>query len=75
MPIYKVLLPSEWAEFESCGQFAGSAADRTDGFVHCSSRAQVGATAVRFFAREPALVVVALDPEVMAGSVLMGRPG
>jgi uncharacterized protein (DUF952 family) len=61
--IYKVLLPSEWAEFEKRGQFVGSPVDLSSGFIHCSSRAQVEATALRFFPDEPALVVVALDAE------------
>ncbi|MHB8465610.1 MAG: DUF952 domain-containing protein [Acidimicrobiales bacterium] len=69
MLIYKILLPSEWTEFESRGQFDGSPFDHSTGFVHCSSRAQVGATAVRLFPDEPALVVVALDSDALGGSL------
>lgn len=61
MPIYKILLPSEWAEFEAAGRFDGSPFDASSGFVHCSSREQVPATARRFFADAGPLVVVALD--------------
>lgn len=61
--IYKVLLPSEWAEFNDAGHFDGSPFDHESGFVHCSSREQVGATALRFFAGEPELVLVAPDSE------------
>ncbi|WP_328341669.1 DUF952 domain-containing protein [Micromonospora sp. NBC_00421] len=61
MLIYKILLPAEWSQFDATGRFDGSPLDHSSGFVHCSSRAQVAATAVRFFAPEPALVVVALD--------------
>jgi len=63
MLIYKILLPSEWAGFETKGTFAGSPLDRRSGFIHCSSRAQVAATAARFFPDEPVLVVLALDTE------------
>jgi uncharacterized protein (DUF952 family) len=59
--IYKILLPSEWTEFDGRGEFDGSPFDHASGFIHCSSRAQVGATALRVFPLEPALVVVALD--------------
>ena len=61
MLIYKILLPAEWAAFEAAGEFAGSEFDRADGFVHCSTRAQAPATAARFFAGVPELVLVALD--------------
>jgi uncharacterized protein (DUF952 family) len=59
--IYKILLPAEWERFEAAGRFDGSPFDHSSGFVHLSSRDQVGATARRVFAAEPALVVVALD--------------
>ena len=65
MLIYKILLPAEWDRFESAGRFDGSPFDHRDGFVHCSSRAQVGRTALRFFATEPALVVAVLDGDVL----------
>jgi uncharacterized protein (DUF952 family) len=59
--VYKILLPAEWAEFEAAGHFDGSALDRRDGFVHCSSRDQVAGTALRYFGDVPELVVVAVD--------------
>jgi uncharacterized protein (DUF952 family) len=67
--IYKILLPAEWAEFEATGRFDGSSFDHSSGFIHCSSRDQVAATAVRVFDQEPALVVVALDTDVLGDSV------
>jgi uncharacterized protein (DUF952 family) len=69
VPIYKILLPSEWAEFEALGRFDGSPFDARSGFIHCSSRAQVGATALRFFAEAPALVVVTLDESAIGEEV------
>ena len=61
MLIYKILLPAEWAEFEAAGRFDGSPLDRQDGFIHLSTREQVAATAGRFFAGEPELVILAVD--------------
>ncbi|WDZ86041.1 DUF952 domain-containing protein [Micromonospora cathayae] len=69
MLIYKILLPAEWTEFEATGLFEGSPFDRSSGFVHCSSRQQVGATAVRVFEQEPALVVAALDTNLLGDAV------
>jgi uncharacterized protein (DUF952 family) len=69
MLIYKILLPPEWAAFEAAGFFAGSPFDRESGYVHCSSRDQVAGVALRLFDREPELVVVALDPELVGAPV------
>lgn len=67
--IYKILLPAEWARFEAAGQFDGSPVDQRDGFIHCSSREQVGRTALRFFGPEPELMVAAVDAEAVDGSL------
>ncbi|OON32773.1 hypothetical protein BSA16_03925 [Micromonospora sp. Rc5] len=67
--IYKILLPAEWAEFEATGRFDGSPFDCSSGFIHCSSRKQVGATAARVFEQEPALVVAALDTHSLGESL------
>jgi uncharacterized protein (DUF952 family) len=63
--IYKILLPAEWAGFEAAGRFDGSPLDLRDGYIHCSSRAQVAGTALRYFGDEPDLVVVAVDAQTM----------
>jgi uncharacterized protein (DUF952 family) len=69
MLIYKILLPAEWADFEAAGRFDGSPFDRISGFIHCSSRDQVGATARRVFGDEPTLVVVGVDSSSLNESV------
>jgi uncharacterized protein (DUF952 family) len=69
MLIYKILLPSEWAEFESAGRVDGSPFDRSSGFVHCSSREQVSGTAQRVFGDESRLVVVAVDAQAVSESL------
>jgi uncharacterized protein (DUF952 family) len=71
--VFKILLPDEWAGFESSGRFDGSAFDRQSGFIHCSSRQQVGSTAQRFFADEPDLVVLTVDPQLL-GDTLRWEP-
>jgi uncharacterized protein (DUF952 family) len=69
MLIYKILLPAEWAGFESAGRFTGSPFDHGAGYIHCSSREQVGQTAVRVFGQAPELVVAALDTRLLGDSV------
>ncbi|TCB98474.1 DUF952 domain-containing protein [Micromonospora zingiberis] len=69
MLVYKILLPSEWAELQAVGRFDGSPLDRDSGFIHCSSRAQLPATAARFFGDQPRLVVVALDATRLGDAV------
>jgi uncharacterized protein (DUF952 family)/sporulation protein YlmC with PRC-barrel domain len=73
MFVYKILLPREWDEFNASGVFAGSPLDVSSGFVHCSSRVQVDATATRFFPDLPVLVVVVLDGEQL-GEALRWEP-
>ena len=65
MLVYKVLLPAEWAEFEANGYFKGSPFDLSSGYIHCSSREQVSGVALRIFGAEPALVVLALDVQML----------
>ena len=69
MLIYKILRTGEWAEFDSSGVFDGSPDDNRDGFIHCSSRVQLPATAARFFADEAGLVVAVMDAAAIGGFV------
>jgi uncharacterized protein (DUF952 family) len=59
--IYKILLLPEWDQFQRAGHFDGSPLDARSGFVHCSSRLQLAATAGRFYGEAATLIVVALD--------------
>lgn len=69
MLVYKILRPAEWATFESSGHYAASPDDQRSGFVHCSSREQVAATAHRFFAGEATLVVLTVDTDRLEDTV------
>jgi uncharacterized protein (DUF952 family) len=73
--IYKILLPSEWAQFQHGGLFDGSPFDRQSGFVHCSARAQLAATARRYFSDEPTLIVVVLAAGALADVRWEAAPG
>ncbi|HEY2795029.1 MAG TPA: DUF952 domain-containing protein [Micromonosporaceae bacterium] len=69
MLIYKILLPSEWAEFDASGTFTGSPFDHESGFIHLSSADQVAATASRIFGDAPELIVVAIDDASVADAL------
>ena len=69
MLIYKILRPAEWQDFEASGRWDGSPDDHRDGFIHCSSRAQLESTAARYFSAEPEFVVVALDTELIPAEI------
>jgi len=62
--LFKILRAAEWAQFEAAGQFAGSADDLRDGFIHLSDAGQVEGTLHRHFEGEAGLVIA----EVSLGS-------
>ena len=59
--VYKIESADVWAEAQALGVYAGSALDRTDGFIHFSTAAQVEATLRKWFAGRRALVLAAID--------------
>jgi uncharacterized protein (DUF952 family) len=62
-PLYQICTRTQWSAAEAAGVFEGSAVDRTDGFIHLSTRAQVEETARRHFAGQVDLVLVELDAD------------
>jgi uncharacterized protein (DUF952 family) len=73
-PIYKICARREWDEARASGVYAGSAADRADGFIHFSTAAQLAATAARHFAGQADLVLVAVDPARLPPGALRWEP-
>lgn len=65
MLIYKILRADEWASLQANGATFGAPVDLADGFVHFSTAAQVRETAVRHFAGEDGLVILACDADAM----------
>ncbi|MFZ4109299.1 MAG: DUF952 domain-containing protein [Polymorphobacter sp.] len=64
-PIVKLLRAAEWAAFQASGEFAGSADDRRDGYIHISAPDQVAGTAAKWFAGEAGLMAVTLDADAL----------
>ena len=67
--VYKIVSADEWQAAESTGQFAGSAVDLQDGFIHFSTAAQVQATADKHFRGQSGLLLVAVDSSVLGESL------
>ncbi len=65
---YKVLTETELAELEG-GSFAGSAADRADGFIHLSTAGQLAGTIDKHFAGATGLCLAAVDLAALGDSV------
>jgi uncharacterized protein (DUF952 family) len=72
MAVFKILRAAEWAAFQADGQFAGSADDLRDGFIHLSIDAQLAGTLDRHFAGEAGLRV--LEVAVEADPLLRWEP-
>jgi len=63
--IYKILTRSEWRAAQQAGQFAGSAVDLADGYIHFSTAAQAAETARKHFSGQADLVVLTLEAEAL----------
>jgi uncharacterized protein (DUF952 family) len=66
---YKVLTADEMAALERDGEFAGSAADLADGYIHLSTAGQLTATVDKHYAGQGDLHVAAVDLEAQGPSL------
>ena len=73
MLIYKIVHFEEWPRAEACGEYAGSARDRANGFLHFSTEAQLPGTLARYYAKEKDLVLVAVEADAL-GDALKFEP-
>ncbi|MDX8442672.1 DUF952 domain-containing protein [Mesorhizobium australafricanum] len=59
--IYKIAPEALWREAETNGRFIGAPIDVADGFIHFSTASQVRETAVKHFAGQTDLLLIAID--------------
>jgi uncharacterized protein (DUF952 family) len=71
--IFHLVTPSVWAQ--ASGHPYRAASLSTEGFIHCSYRNQVEWAANRFYAAEPELLVLSLDPSRLTSPVRDEDPG
>lgn len=67
--IFKILSVKEWQNFKKTDRFLGSSVDIQDGFIHFSYADQLEETARRHFAGRDDLVLLAVDPAGLGGSL------
>jgi uncharacterized protein (DUF952 family) len=68
-PIVKLMRAAEWATLQAAGEFAGSADDQRDGYIHLSTPDQVAGTAAKWFAGDVGVVAVTFDADALAADV------
>jgi glutathione S-transferase len=76
-PIFHLALPGDWASAFDTGDYRtstrGSSLDDV-GFIHCSTRAQIVATANRFYGDLDQLVLLTIDPHLVPSPIVFEPP-
>jgi uncharacterized protein (DUF952 family) len=67
--IYKICDREEWKSALAQGQFAGSAVDLQDGYIHFSTAHQLRETAQRHFAGSRSLVLIAVEANALGADL------
>jgi uncharacterized protein (DUF952 family) len=65
MQVFKIVDTDEWKAAQDAGVYSGSAADKTDGFIHLSTSAQLATTLTRHFAKADNLTLVSIDSDAL----------
>jgi uncharacterized protein (DUF952 family) len=68
--VFHIAKRSEWEAAELDGDGYAPPAFEVEGFIHCSTRAQVLPSAARHFEGQHDLVLVALDGEVLGDDLI-----
>lgn len=75
--IYHAALPDDWDAARASGRYTTSTRGVTlddEGFIHCSYRHQVQGVVDRFYADAPELVLLRIDPDLLAADVVAEPP-
>lgn len=67
--IYKICPATLWEAAARAGEFTGASIDRTDGYIHFSTAAQLAETAAKHFAGQSDLVLVAVDAAALGADL------
>ncbi|MBV9241704.1 MAG: DUF952 domain-containing protein [Acidobacteria bacterium] len=68
MLIYHIVLPDDWAAFDTDLYFAKSL--ESEGFIHCSFSEQLNTVIGRYYSGEPEVVVLELDTDSLMSRVV-----
>jgi uncharacterized protein (DUF952 family)/heme-degrading monooxygenase HmoA len=75
--VFHVALPDDWADARPAGEYAVSTRGRSlaqEGFIHCSFADQVEVVANRYYADVDELVVLTIDPSLLASELVVEEP-
>ena len=76
-PIFHMALPDDWAAAFTTGEYRMSTRGVTleqEGFIHCSTRAQLQDTANRFYGDLDQLIVVTSEPRLVPSTIVFEAP-
>ncbi len=66
--IYHIAVEQDWKNALECGEYLAHSL-QSEGFIHCSTSAQVVQTATRYFQGQSGLLLVKIDPRLAAAEV------
>ncbi len=69
MQVFKILDTNEWKAAQKAGVYSGSAADKTDGFIHLSTSTQLATTLTRHFAHLDNLTLVSIETDTLSSAL------
>lgn len=72
--IFKILRTSEWQDAGTTDAFSGAPIDKTDGYIHFSTWAQLKETAKRHFASEQDIHILVFDAQIWDDCILKWEP-
>jgi uncharacterized protein (DUF952 family) len=74
--LYHITSGAAWSAAQAAGEYRGDTL-ASEGFIHCSLAAQVERTAARFYRGQQGLVLLVIDPTLLASELRYeeGEPG
>lgn len=72
--IYHITTPAKWAEAQAKGQFETDSL-ATEGFIHCSTEAQVAGVLARFYKGQTHLLKLKIEKEKVARPLIFELAG
>ncbi len=76
-PIFHLAVPDDWVAAFATGEYRMSTRGVTleqEGFIHCSTRAQMQDTANRYYGDLDQLVVLTIDPHLVPSPIVFEPP-
>lgn len=71
--IYHICKHLKWREAQKNGKYLGSLQDEVDGFIHFSGVDQIRESAIKYYSKEPGLVLLCVDSSDL-GALLKWEP-